>query len=75
MENTENTENEFTNTIFIAFGTRAKVKEYDEDKNSFITIRPNQFKEHQVNIPNMLNGIDKHTIDSVLNNRKNVFTK
>lgn len=47
----------------------------DEDKNSFITIRPNQFKKHQVNIPNMLNGIDKHTIDSVLNNRKNVYWK
>jgi hypothetical protein len=43
----------------------------DENTNGFISVRNNQFKEYQVNIPKMLNGIDKHTIDSILSNRKN----
>jgi len=41
----------------------------DENTNGFISVRNNQFKEHQINIPKMLNGIDKHTIDSILSNR------
>jgi hypothetical protein len=47
----------------------------DENTNGFISVRNNQFKEYQVNIPKMLNGIDKHTIDSILNNRKNTDWK
>jgi hypothetical protein len=47
----------------------------DENTNGFISVRNNQFKEYQVNIPKMLNGIEKHTIDSILNNRKNTDWK
>jgi hypothetical protein len=45
----------------------------DENTNGFVSIRNNQFKEYQVNIPKMLNGIDKYTLDSILNNRKHSY--
>jgi hypothetical protein len=59
--------------VIIGWGYLQTFRLVDENINGFISIRNNQFKEHQVNIPKMLNGIDKHTIDSVLTNRKNLY--
>jgi hypothetical protein len=57
--------------VIIGWGFLQTFRLVDENINGFISIRNNQFKGHQINIPKMLNGIDKNTIDSILNNRKN----
>lgn len=58
--------------VMIGWGYVHRFRLVDESTNSFISIRPNQFKEHHINIPTMLNGIDLHTIDSILDNRRNL---
>jgi len=57
--------------VIIGWSYTQTFRLFNENSNGFISIRNNQFKEHEVNIPNMLNGIDKNTIDSILNNRIN----
>jgi hypothetical protein len=57
--------------VIIGWSYTQTFRLFNENSNGFISIRNNQFKEYEVNIPNMLNGIDKNTIDSILNNRTN----
>ncbi len=55
--------------VIIGWSYVQRFRLVDDSTNQFITIRPNQFKPEEVNIPSMLNGININVIESILNNR------
>jgi hypothetical protein len=57
--------------IIIGWGYVQRFRLVDETTNSFVTIRPNQFKSEHINNPALLNGIDINVVNSILNNRTN----
>ncbi len=57
--------------VIIGWSYVQRFRLVDDATNTFVSVRPNQFKSEHVNIPSMLNGIDIHTIDSILKNRLN----
>jgi hypothetical protein len=57
--------------VIIGWGYVQRFRLVDEITNSFVTIRPNQFKPEHINNPALLNGIDINVVNSVLNNRTN----
>lgn len=57
--------------VIIGWGHVQRFRLVDESTNSFVTIRPNQFKEDCINNPSFLNGVDINVINSILNNRSN----
>ena len=57
--------------VMIGWGYIQRFRLVDETTNSFVTIRPNQFKPEHINNPILLNGIDINVIDSILINRNN----
>lgn len=57
--------------VIIGWSYIQRFRLVDKATNSFISVRPNQFKPHHVNLPLMLDGIDINTIDTILENRKN----
>lgn len=61
--------------VIIGWGYLQRFRLIDEASNSFVTIRPNQFKPSDVNIPMLLNGININTINSILDNRTHIEWK
>jgi hypothetical protein len=57
--------------VIIGWSYIQRFRLVDETTNSFITIRPNQFKPEHINNPTLLNGIDINVVDSILSNRNN----
>lgn len=57
--------------VIIGWGYIQRFRLVDESTNSFVTIRPNQFKPEHINNSELLNGIDINIVDSILNNRNN----
>jgi hypothetical protein len=57
--------------VIIGWGYVQRFRLVDETTNSFVTIRPNQFKSEHINNPALLNGIDINVVNSILNNRTN----
>lgn len=57
--------------VIIGWGYVQRFRLVDEITNSFVTIRPNQFKPEHINNPALLNGIDINVVNSLLNNRTN----
>ncbi len=57
--------------VIIGWGYVQRFRLVDETTNSFITIRPNQFKSEHINNVALLNGIDINVVNSILSNRTN----
>jgi hypothetical protein len=57
--------------VIIGWGYVQRFRLVDKTTNSFVTIRPNQFKSEHINNPALLNGIDINVVNSILNNRTN----
>lgn len=57
--------------VIIGWGYVQRFRLVDEYTNSFVTIRPNQFKEEHINNPFLLNGVDIDVVNCILNNRSN----
>lgn len=57
--------------VIIGWGYVQRFRLVDEFTNSFVTIRPNQFKEEHINNPFLLNGVDINVVNSIVNNRSN----
>jgi hypothetical protein len=57
--------------VIIGWSYVQRFRLIDNNTNSFVTIRPNQFKPEHINKPTLLNGIDINLINSILKNREN----
>jgi hypothetical protein len=57
--------------VIIGWGYIQRFRLVDENTNSFVTIRANQYEPERINTPLFLNGINIDVIDSILNNRTN----
>ena len=57
--------------VIIGWGYIQRFRLVDENTNSFVTIRANQYEPERINNLSFLNGINIDIINSILNNRTN----
>lgn len=58
--------------VIIGWSYFQRFRLVNETANTFVTIRPNQFKPEHINNSKLLNGIDIDVVNSILNNRTNI---